>query len=421
MEIVKRKTSDLIPYINNSRTHDEEQILQITASIKEFGFTNPILIDPENGVIAGHCRLMASKKLSMEEVPCIVLDNLTETQRKAYVIADNSLAINAGWNDELLKLEIENLKELDFDIDLLGFDDEDLNDIFEAGTETSEGLTDPDDAPEIQETTVSIQGDVWIMGNHRLMCGDSTDEEKVIKLLDNNQIDMIFSDPPYGVSYSDKNEFLKACTGGKGNHVQKPIINDHYSPEETGELWKSVFNIWSEFLSDYSSYYISSPQGGELFMMMMMMNENGFPVRHINVWNKNNLVLSRCDYNYKHEPILYGWKNKHKFYGKGDHKTSVWDIDRPHKSKLHPTMKPIELIENCLRNSTLKGHKVADMFGGSGSTLIACEKTDRHCLMMEIDEHYCDVIVRRWQEYTGQNAIHETTGKTFEQTQEERV
>ena len=355
----------------------------------------------------------------MNQVPCIILEDLTEIQKKAYVIADNNIALKSGWNDELLNLEIENLKELDFDIDLLGFSDEDLDDIFEAGTNTSEGLTDPDDAPEIQETTVSIQGDIWIMGDHRLMCGDSTDEEKVIKLLDNNQIDMIFSDPPYGVSYSDKNEFLNELD--KGNRIQKEIKNDCMDLNETSDLWSKVFSVWNKFFLESSSYYLTGPQGGELSMMMMMMNDNGFPVRHTIIWSKNNHVLGRCDYNYKHEPILYGWKNKHKFYGKGDHKTSVWDIDRPHKSELHPTMKPIELIENCLLNSTLKGHKVADMFGGSGSTLIACEKTNRHCLMMELDEHYCDVIVRRWQEYTGKEATHEATGKTYQQLKEERI
>ena len=230
---------------------------------------------------------------------------------------------------------------------------------------------------------------------------------------------MIFSDPPYGVSYSDKNEFLNELD--KGNRIQKEIKNDCMDLNETSDLWSKIFSVWNKFFLESSSYYLTGPQGGELSMMMMMMNDNGFPVRHTIIWSKNNHVLGRCDYNYKHEPILYGWKNKHKFYGKGDHKTSVWDIDRPHKSELHPTMKPIELIENCLLNSTLKGHKVADMFGGSGSTLIACEKTNRHCLMMELDEHYCDVIVRRWQEYTGKEATHEATGKTYQQLKEERI
>ena len=419
MNIEHRPMSDLIPYINNARIHDEQQINQVAASIKEFGFTNPVLIDTQNGIIAGHGRVLAARKLNIEQIPCIVLKDLSEAQKKAYIIADNKLALNADWDEELLKNEIERLTELDFDLDLLGFDQDELDNIF--GTDQSAtGLTDPDEAPELPEQPVNNMGDLWLLGSHRLMCGDSTEQKSVTKLMDDKTIDMIFTDPPYGVSYSDKNKLLNSLD--EGNRIQDAIKNDHMTVSDTSILWSNVFKIWSGFLSVYSSYYLTSSHSGELFlMMMMMMNENGLPVKHTIIWNKNNHVLGRCDYNYKHEPILYGWSNTHKFYGEGEHKTSVWDIPKPHKSDLHPTMKPIELIENCILNSTIKNQTVADMFGGSGSTLIACEKTSRHCFMMELSDHYCDVIINRWQNFTGQQAIHETTGKPFSELKAERL
>ena len=419
MKIVNKKTYDLIPYVSNARTHSEEQVVQIASSIKEFGFTNPVLIDDEGGVIAGHGRLMAAKKLDIVEVPCIVLKDLSEAQKKAYMIADNRLPLSAGWNFDLLKIEIEGLQDLDFDVGLLGFESEELDDILQTNSQIMEGLTDQDDAPEIPEEPVIINGDVWVMGNHRLMCGDSTNSVMVGTLLGQDKIDLIFSDPPYGVNYGDKNKFLNDYDQESGSRITSTIIGDNLSEEETKELWKSVFSLWSDYLSEVSSYYITSAQSYNL--MMMMMIEGNMPVRHGLVWNKNNGVFGRCDYNYKHEPIIYGWKNTHKFYGNGQFKNSVWDIPKPYKSKLHPTMKPVELIENCILNSSAGDQIVADMFGGSGSTLIACEKTGRACRMMEISEHYCDVIVERWQAFTGHKAVHESTGKTFEDTKKERV
>ncbi len=418
MKIENIKTTELIPYINNTRTHDQKQVVNIASSIKEFGFTNPILIDQKNGVIAGHGRLLAAIKLKLEEVPCIVLSNLSEIQRKAYAIADNKIAMNSGWDQDLLELEFEFLKENDFDTDIIGFDLEELEKLFNDDCSEGEGLTDPDEVPDAEDKSVNIQGDVWVLGNHRLMCSDSTNRESVEKLLNKNTIDLIFSDPPYGVNYSDKNTFLNKAD--KGNRIQKNIKNDELSSDDISVLWENTFSLWKDYFSEYSSFYISSTQGSDLFMMMMM-NNNGFPIRHVIIWNKNNHVLGRCDYNYKHEPIIYGWLNTHKFYGKGQFKNSVWDIPKPQKNDLHPTMKPVELIENCILNSSLKGHTVADMFGGSGSTLIACEKTHRHCFMMELDDHYCDVIIKRWQEYTGQQAIHEATGQTFGSIKQERV
>ena len=411
MKIQENKITDLIPYINNPRTHTKEQINQIVASIKEFGFCNPVLIDEDLGIIAGHGRVEAAKKLELEKVPCVVLDGLSEAQKKAYVIADNKLALNAVWNEDLLSSELERLKELDFDSELLGFDIQELDGIMSYGSETTEGMTDRDDAPEPQDTPVSKMGDVWILDNHRVMCGDSANHDDVEILMNEKKINMIFSDPPYGVSYSEKNNFLNSLD--KGNRNQTPIKHDNGTLDETAKLWGKVFSVWSEYFLKISCYYLTGPQGGELSMMMMMMNNNGFPVRHTLIWSKNNHVLGRCDYNYKHEPILYGWKEIHEFYGKGMFKTSIWNIDRPIKSELHPTMKPVDLIENCLLNSTLKNHLVADMFGGSGSTLIACESNRRTCYTMEIEPSYVDVIIKRWQDFTGKQATHEETGKTF--------
>lgn len=405
----KKAASDLIPYANNTRTHTEQQIKQVASSIKEFGFTNPILVDEENVVIAGHARLSAADLLGIKEIPCIVLDGLTEAQKKAYVIADNKLALNAGWDEELLKIELEHLKELDFDVELTGFSDEEIGDILGS---VKTGLTDDDAVPEAPETPVTVEGDVWLLGNHRLMCGDSTSIDAVEKLMNGRTIDLIFSDPPYGVSYADKNVFLNAAD--KGNRIQKAIENDHMTLEETGKLWADVFSLWSQYLSAYSCYYIASPQGGDLFLMMMMMNENGLPLKHTIIWNKNNHVLGRCDYNYKHEPILYGWSKAHKFYGRGEHTKSVWDIPKPQKNDLHPTMKPVALVENCILNSSETNQIVADMFLGSGTTLIASEKHNRCCYGMELDPVYCDVIINRWQDFTGEKAIHEN-GQTYEE------
>ena len=247
MKIINHKPSDLIPYINNARTHDDQQINQIASSIKEFGFTNPILLDEQNGIIAGHGRLQAAYKLNLDTIPCIVINNLSAAQKKAYVIADNKLPLNAGWDFDLLKVEIEDLQSLDFDVDLLGFNGDELDDIFNTGTEGNEGLTDPDDAPELPEKPVSIQGDVWTLGNHRVMCGDSTEEQSVKNLLSNKTIDMIFSDPPYGVSYSDKNIFLN--TLDEGNRIQDAIENDDMTVSEISVLWADVFKLWCEFLS----------------------------------------------------------------------------------------------------------------------------------------------------------------------------
>lgn len=399
-KIKQVKTASLIPYINNARTHNEEQISLIAASIKEYGFNNPVLTDGNNGIIAGHGRLLAAQKLGLETVPCVELSHLSETEKRAYILADNKLAELSAWDDKLLKFELDALQELDVDVALLGFKDVDFPE------EEQTGLTDPDDIPEFDETQEPITkaGDLWILGNHRLLCGDSTDFNDVEMLMNGEVADMVFTDPPYGVSYGDKNKFLNALD--RGNRIQTEIENDHLTLKDTGELWRQTFQVWAKFHNDYSSYYICSPQSGELFlMMMMMMNENKHPLKHCLIWAKNNHVLGRSDYNYKHEPILYGWQHKHKFYGNGEQKFSVWNVNKPLKNDLHPTMKPIELIVNAILNSSEKDMLIVDYFLGSGSTLIACEKTGRRCYGMEISPKYCDVAVKRWEEFTGKKAV----------------
>lgn len=410
MDITNLSIDALIPYVNNSRTHDDNQVNQIAASIKEFGFNNPVLVDEHKSVIAGHGRVLAARKLGIDSIPCVTLSHLTENQKKAYIIADNKLALNAGWDDSLLSLEINELIDNDFNIDLLGFDEDEIKAL--VNLSELDPQSEGDDIPDSTVDPITKIGDVWLLGEHRVMCGDSTNVDDVNKLLSGKKIDLIFSDPPYGVSYADKNKLLNSLD--KGNRIQKDIKNDHLNIADIEILWRDVFSLWSTFFNEYSSFYVASPQGGDL-LLMKTLNENGFNIKHMIIWNKNNHVLGRCDYNYnyKHEPILYGWKNKHKFYGKGQYKTSVWDIAKPEKSDLHPTMKPVELVENCILNSSVKGQLVADMFLGSGTTLIASEKNQRVCYGMELDESYCDVIVKRWQDYTGKKATLESTGEYF--------
>jgi DNA modification methylase len=381
--------------------------------IKEFGFKVPVVIRSDGEVIDGHLRLKAARQLGMEKVPVVLADEWTPAQVKAFRLAVNRSAEWAEWDDELLKLELDDLKLEDFDLDLIGFEDVALDD---GGTE---GLTDPDEVPEMQEKPVTRQGDIWLLGKHRLMCGDSTDAGSVALLMAGERADMVFTDPPYNVSYSDKNAALNAIA--PANRIQTPIEGDSASSDEEAaeKLWKPAFANMRGNAAPYCSIYCTMPQGGA-HMMMMMMASASWQVKHELIWVKNNIVLGRCDYNYRHEPILFGWAETHKFYGKGEFTQSVWEIPKPQKSDLHPTMKPIALIENALLNSSKEQDIILDLFGGSGSTLIACEQTGRQCRMMELSEHYVDVIIRRWQDFTGKEATLEGDGRTFAQIAEER-
>ena len=400
LQIVYKNVDDLIPYARNAKIHDENNINLIAGSIKSFGFNNPVLLDGENGIIAGHGRVLASKKLGIKQIPTIELQGLSDAEKRAYIIADNRLTEKSEWDKEILSLELQDLNELGIDLNIIGFNDEDLNSIIQE--ETPEVVED--EFSEQIETPKSVKGDIWILGEHRLMCGDSTSENDVKTLMQGEKAAMCFTDPPYGVSYADKNQFLN--TLDRGNRVQVPIKNDHMSVDDTAEfVYKAFCNI-RDNLAEYSSYYITAPQGGELLMMMMMMMQKAcIPLRHMLIWVKNNHVLGRCDYNYKHEPILFGWIDKHKFYGKGEHKFSTWEIPKPVKNDLHPTMKPVALVENALLNSSLKGQICLDLFGGSGTTLIACEQLGRKARLMELDEHYVDIIIQRWQKLTNKEAV----------------
>jgi len=403
-EYKREKIANLAQYTNNSRTHSPEQVQKVINSINEFGFTNPVLVDENNTIIAGHCRVEAAKVCGIDEVPCIVLDGLTEDQKAAYVIADNRLALDAGWNYTILLEEVQRLEHNGFDISLTGFEPDEIAsftlEVLDAGQ------CGPDDVPDAPAEPITKLGDVWLLGEHRLMCGDSTMIDDVEKLMDGNKADLLVTDPPYGVSYTEKNKYLNSI--GKPMACPNAIENDSKKPKEMNEFWLQVLLNAYTILDNKSSYYIFSPQGGDL-MMMMAIGDAGFLLKHMLIWVKNNHVLGRCDYNYKHEPILYGWKSNgtHKFYGKGQFKTSVWEIDKPLKNDLHPTMKPVELIKECILNSSEKNQNIIDVFGGSGSTLIACEETGRKCHMMELSPQYVSVIIARWEQYTGKKAIME--------------
>lgn len=401
----KSEIATLIPYINNSRTHSEEQIKQVAASIKEFGFTNPVLIDEQGGIIAGHGRVMAAELLGMTEVPCIVLEGLTEAQKKAYVIADNQLALNAGWDLDTLKLEVENLHELDFDLDLLGFDDDMLDGLLQEIP--GEGLTDEDAVPEAPESPVSVEGDVWVLGNHRLMCGDSTSIDAVDRLMGGQKSDLVFTDPPYGMSYG----------GGRaaGSTKKGALVKAHGMILGDDARGDDLIALVSDSLS---AAVISRKEGGAAYVCFPWRTyaefeqgliDAGLEIKACIVWNKKSIGLGNSNYRPQHEFIFYCGGQ---WYGDKS-QSDVWSLGRDSGSSyVHPTQKPVELIEKALSNSSKSGDIVHDCFGGSGSTLIACEKTGRHARLMELDPKYVDVIIKRWQDFTGKEAIHEN-GQTF--------
>ena len=391
MEILNLGLEEIKPYEKNPRNNDNA-VDAVAASIREFGFKVPIIIDKDNIIVAGHTRYKAAKKLGLKTVPCIKADDLTDEQVKAFRLADNKVAEQAEWDFELLNLELETIT---MDMDQFGFDlPEDEEE--ETQTEIIE-----DDVPDLPEEPKSKYGQVYQLGNHRLMCGDSTKKEDVDKLLNGVKADLLFTDPPYNVSMESKSkEVLKS---DNYSHIE----NDDLSEDEFKIFLQSVFTNANDSLKDDASYYVFSCQGGDSeLMMMMMMRECGIRCRHQIIWVKDAPVFSmgRLDYDYKHEPILYGWKKKHNFYRNGQQDKSVWEFKRT-ANKLHPTMKPIELIVNALMNSTKKGNIVLDLFGGSGSTLMACEQTERINYSMEFDPHYVDVIIQRWENFTGKKAV----------------
>lgn len=397
----------LVPYARNARTHSDEQVAQIAASIKEWGWTTPVLADPTGQIIAGHGRVMAARKLGLTEVPVMVADGWTDAQKRAYVLADNKLALNAGWDEELLALELSELQDLGADLGLIGFDDDELAKLMKAGG--TEGLTDPDEAPEVAQFAVTQPGEIWLMGPHRLLCGDATMLNDADKLMDGYKADLIVTDPPYNVAYE----------GGTKDKLK--IKNDDMDDE----------SFYQFLLAAYTNYFAVAKDGCGIYVFhadsegtnfRKAMKDSGFKLAQCCIWVKQSLVLGRQDYQWQHEPVLYGWREggKHKWYS--DRKqTTVWRFDKPTRNDVHPTMKPVDLIAYPIENSSRGGDIVIDFFGGSGSTLIACERTGRVSRTMELDPKYCDVIVKRWQDFTGQKATLAGDGRTFDEVADGRT
>ena len=383
MEIIYKKVDELIPYVNNARTHSKEQVNQICSSINEYGFTNPILIDEKGMIIAGHGRLMASKQLGLEQVPCIELKGLTEAQKKAYIIADNKMALNAGWDEELLKLELENLKELDFDLDLTGFDTSELDAILDGELEEQEIIED--EVPEVPEEPKAKLGDIYQLGNHRLMCGDSTGEEDVAKLMNGVKADMVFTDPPYGYEYQSnmrtKTEKFDVIENDDKKLDFMPIVkkfNNGFVFVCTA--WK-VLKEWLEIFTEY--YNLSN---------MIIWNKGGGGIGDLKHTFSTDYEIILCSNNDKEIT--------------GKRIGSVWNISKDNANDyVHATQKPVEVSATAIQNTTNENDNVLDLFGGSGSTLIACEQLNRKCYMMELDPHYIDVIIQRWENFTGKKAI----------------
>ena len=381
----------LLPYAKNSRTHSDEQVAQIAASIKEFGFNNPILIDKENTIIAGHGRLMAARRVGMADVPCIRLGHLTETQRKAYIIADNRLALNAGWDNELLTIELNDLLEDGFALDILGFDADELKNLLDP-VKPTEGLTDEDAVPEVPEEPKTKPGDIYRLGKHQLMCGDSTSIDALEKLCDGQLVDMWLTDPPYNVAYEGKTKDALTIKNDSMEDDQfRQFLRDSYTAADMVMKPGAVFYIWH---ADSEGYNFRGAA-----------KDAGWTVRQCLIWKKSTMVMGRQDYHWKHEPCLYGWKDGAGHLWAADRKqTTILEFDKPSRNGEHPTMKPVGLFEYQMLNNTKGGDIVLDSFGGSGTTLIAAEKNGRIARIMELDPKYCDVIVKRWEDFTGQKA-----------------
>jgi len=405
-KVERRKVADLIPYARNSRTHSDVQVSQIAASIKEWGWTVPVLIEADGGLIAGHGRILAAQKLGIEDVPCMIAEGWSEAQKRAYIIADNKLALNAGWDDDALKIELAELGDLDFDLTLTGFDDDELAGL--TATET-EGLTDEDAVPDAPEALVTVEGDVWLLGKHRLMCGDSTSIDHMEALTQGQLVDMWLTDPPYNVAYEGKTK--DALT----------IQNDEMSDEGFRQFLSDANTAADAVMKPGAVFYIWHADS-EGYNFRGACHDVGWQVRQCLIWKKQTLVMGRQDYHWKHEPCLYGWKGGAGHLWATDRKqTTILEFDRPSRNKEHPTMKPVELFEYQMLNNTKGGDQVLDSFAGSGTTAIACEKHGRFARLMELDPKYCDVIITRWEAFTGQTATLEATGQTYAELRGERV
>jgi site-specific DNA-methyltransferase (adenine-specific) len=391
--------ANLVPYARNSRTHSAAQVDKIAASIKEFGFLNPVIVDGENGIIAGHGRILAAQKLGLETVPTIEAAHLTDAQRKAYIIADNRLALDAGWDDEMLRVELQDLDAVDFDLTLTGFDLDEIAAL--TADEPTEGLTDEDAVPEVPEQPVTVEGDVWLLGRHRLMCGDSTRIDHLEKLCEGQLVDMWLTDPPYNVAYEG------------GTSEKLTIENDEMSNDDFRQFLTESYTAANSVMKDGAVFYIWHADS-EGYNFRGAAFDAGWKVRQCLIWKKSSLVMGRQDYHWIHEPCLYGWKEGAAHLWAADRKqTTIMEFNKPTRNGEHPTMKPVELFEYQMLNNTKGSDLVLDSFAGSGTIAIACEKHGRCARMMELDPKYCDVIIKRWQDFTGQQVTHEESGKTY--------
>lgn len=404
-KIEMRQLDKLIPYARNSRTHSDTQVAQIAASIKEWGWTTPILVDEEGTIIAGHGRTLAARKLGLAEVPVMVARGWSEAQKKAYVIADNQLAMNAGWDTELLAVELKELGELGFELDLIGFDEKALANFL---NDETEGLTDADEVPEAPADPVSVLGDVWVMGKHRIICGSSTEADTVSKLLGDVKPHLMVTDPPYGVEYDP--EWRQRAGVNTDTAAKGKVLNDDKA--DWREAWAlfpgEVVYVWH---ADKFSHVVA----GSLEVC-------GFQLRNLIIWGKSQLVMSRGNYHSQHEPCWYGVKKGATGHWSGDRKQStLWQIEKPRKSETgHSTQKPVECMKRPIENNSSPGQAVYEPFSGSGTTIIAGEMTGRSVYAVELNPAYVDVAVKRWQDFTGQKAILEGSGKTFDEIGGER-
>jgi DNA modification methylase len=398
----------LIPYVNNLRTHSDGQVAQIAASIAQFGFLNPILVDTEAGIIAGHGRLLAARKLCLPYVPVIILDHLTAMQKRAYIIADNRLSLSAGWDDELLGLELKALQEADFNIALIGFEDEELARLL-CRQGPAEGLTDEDAVPELPEKPTTNASDIWILGDHRVLCGDATVRADVERLMAGDAVDLIFTDPPYNVGYEGYTE------------ERLTIKGDRMTSEQFQQFLTATFCNYRRIVKPGASMYVCHSSSWQR-EFQNAIDENGFEVRCQIIWAKNTFAWGFGRYKFQHEPIFYAHVSGQEDPWYGDKSQStLWSENKPAANRIHPTAKPVELIERALVNSSKAGDIVADLFGGSGSTLIGCERRGRKGRLMEIDPKYVDCIVRRWHEYTGKEAVLDGYGRSFENVGKSRL
>ena len=379
----------LVPYVNNARTHSPEQITKLRSSLREFGFINPVIIDKDYGVIAGHGRLMAAKEEGIKEVPCVLVDYLTEAQKKAYIIADNRFAQDAGWDQELLRIEIESLQAEAFDVSLTGFEDQEIADLFAGDNDTGAEDDDFDLNDALEKAAFVERGDIWTVGRHRLMCGDATSADDVAALMDGKKANLVVTDPPYNVAFESSDGLS--------------IKNDKMAGDKFYEFLLSAFKNMADHLEKGGAAYVFHADTEGLNFRKAFIDA-GFHLSGCCIWVKNSMVLGRSDYQWQHEPVLYGFlqNGKHFWSSKaGRSQTTIWNFDKPKKNKNHPTSKPLDLLAYPIGNSSQENAVVIDTFGGSGSTLMTCEQTNRICFMMELDEKYASVILRRYVEDTG--------------------